>query len=867
MTEEHKLLPSAAWKPRAALAGLILIVGAAGTLRLNDCDLFNPDSPRYVMYSRPIVEGYGYRMIDVPGEAFYSWRPPGLSLLIAPAAWLCPDDTAAAKMIVLATLLFLVLAVFGCVRRISGNAWALLAAALVGLNPYSVFYATEVLTEVPYTAITIAVLWLLQSQETKPSRRQLFLAAALLAFLPLVRTIGIAFIAAVGLWAITSRRRWRCLPAPLAGVLGLAAWTLRNAQVGGATYTNSVTGELARVGIIGFLAKAAETGVFYAKALLGLLVPGFVGKPAYASAIVGASPDLEAWRIPALLIGGMIVLVSLYHMVRSRNEGGALALLYFVLYAGLLTIWPWRDERFVWPLVPLVWMFVKRGHMPTVVAAGTEAVRIPARRPVLVFRTALASVFCFALLLWQVSDCTRMAASNIQFRRDGDRFYRETIPSFYYCDWHAAGRWIREHSQPSARLLTWHAAVGVTAHRYQQRVMFETQTPEQLHQRIRDFSAQYLVIPTAQFGDGFAWHLLTGDPAFRYTPVYDARNVMVLEVSPNREGTVRVNDHGLAERLAACKQAVGRMPGRVDLQVRLGSMLSEAGQRDEALAVLQNAARHGGNARLYFEMGQLLMQSGQYTEAARAYDAAAGMPYAEPIADSLRHSAVRARELAARKPGDLTLEVQAAQMLDLAKKSLALLRYDGALRLVERALTLNSDSTEGLYLRGAIRQRHGEWEAAEKDFEAALAAGSEPSQRKLRLLRMARALEQNAPSSFRVGADEFPVDPRALSDHLQLAKLYREDGTPGLGLAVLERAAESLGDSPELLRTLAEAYRNYALCDSALVLYQQVLAMNADDADALRGVNECNALLTSPRQPAAASERTIGGRMTAGLQN
>ena len=88
--------------------------------------------------------------------------------------------------------------------------------AVVGTSPRFLSLATEVLTEVPYALGILAVLyWIGRWDESAGGTRRAAYAGVLvaLAFTPVVRTIGVALVAAVGLWSLTSRRRLKLLPA------------------------------------------------------------------------------------------------------------------------------------------------------------------------------------------------------------------------------------------------------------------------------------------------------------------------------------------------------------------------------------------------------------------------------------------------------------------------------------------------------------------------------------------------------------------------------------------------------------------------------------------------------------------------------
>ena len=246
---------------------LIGLFAWAGAMRLNDCDLFNPDSPRYLIYAQGMLNQGEYRAIDVPGQPLYSWRPPGHSLLLTPALMFRPYDVVAAKVMVLLTGALLLLAVHA-LAVLHGGRWSgPLAVALTGSSPVMLVLSTEVLSEVPYALAVLALLyWLgrvaeqheisnshtVQSAERldyssrvaeKPEISNTLRFAAIfvvLMWLPAIRTVGVSLIVAVGLWSLVSR--WRLpylLSAALAG--GSIYWRAQHGRAsGGDNYAASL---------------------------------------------------------------------------------------------------------------------------------------------------------------------------------------------------------------------------------------------------------------------------------------------------------------------------------------------------------------------------------------------------------------------------------------------------------------------------------------------------------------------------------------------------------------------------------------------------------------------------------------------------
>ena len=95
---------------RSPFTWLVLVIAGfalAAALRLNGLHLFNPDSPRYLIMSRAMINGHGYTPIDRPDGDMFMWRPPGMSTLLLPSSWLYPYKAIPAKVIIVAMTLLL----------------------------------------------------------------------------------------------------------------------------------------------------------------------------------------------------------------------------------------------------------------------------------------------------------------------------------------------------------------------------------------------------------------------------------------------------------------------------------------------------------------------------------------------------------------------------------------------------------------------------------------------------------------------------------------------------------------------------------------------------------------------------------------
>jgi Tfp pilus assembly protein PilF len=677
--------------------------------------------------------------------------------------------------------------------------------------------STEILSEVPYALGILLVMHGLESwdRSQKTSRWLPYLVAALaLSFTPIVRTVGVAMVVATGLWSLSKSRRWKFLPAVVAAAFGLGWLAWRNRVAGGSNYAGSLLQSLQEHGLAYVVAESFQTLAFYAAAYPGVLLPGLISEqPFYAQMVVGSLPSLHDFGPIAasvsLLISGVAV-IGLWH---RRSGVGYIGLVYLVLYVACLAIWPWRHERFLWPLIPMIWAYFPVGCaaigrlLPGQLRAFTQ--------PVLVMSL-------LALCVWQSLGDAALISTNQRLLADRDAFHKAEAPGFYFSDWRRAGEWIRENTAPHARVLSWQAAIGETAHRYQRRVQFESLSPDKVRQQISSFPARYLAITTAQFGLGFGWSQVFADPSYQLSVVYQDRDVTIFEVGPNRSGTVSRTGYAewIESQRLALDEVLARHPDRLDLLARKADLLQEQGHPDQALLIFEDLFHRGMvTVRICSSLGWLCFAEQKYELAAKYLELASGLPNAEPVAASLLEGAAKARERLANPADESTSQLVERSLRRIAAMVNAL-NLAGAERELETILPRDPDHAELNYWRGYLHHLSGEREQAEIRYRKSELAGSEKAKEKLELLQLEKALSRSTGDIAEVGGSAEFVDPNTNVAYIRLAKLYDEHGWSGRALALLESTRRRFGDRPEILAPLAELYLRFARPEDALPLFK-----------------------------------------------
>jgi tetratricopeptide (TPR) repeat protein len=763
---------------KARNRGLLLIVllalfALAGLARLNPFCLLEPDIPGYLLSSRSLATFDGYRDIDAPGEPRHAFRPPGLPLLLAPLSLASPYNVPAAKVLVLASTLLAFSLLWIYARKVCGDWAALLVLLLIAASPYSLLFATEVMSEFPYLAFLFAILLLLRGE----GRFRLSLLFLLLAFLPFIRTIGVVWIVAIGLLGLTRRVRWKWSIAAALALAPTLLWSWRNGSAGGPTYLGAILKDLEGSSASEHLERIGAGVWYYLEAFFGLLIPALEpGKPLYERVLVAPAPDLGGLfglaALPAIAFASLF-LCGLWS--RRKEEGGLIALQTMLLFTAL-AIYPPRHERLVWPLLPLALIYAVAG------------VRFLAERLRPVNWVTLAAA---ALLVgWQALACGLMVSTNLSWLRLGDRFYSEQAPPMYYADWQAAGRWIASSAPAEARILTRHSDVGFTARRYQDSLRFEELSPAVWRRSISQFHARYLVVPTTLCGRMFPFHLLDSDPVYNYEIVHEARDVAVLELLPNTTGHVGLQSSLLPEALRKCAEIKGRQPDRIDLTRRLAELLLRADRPEEAEQVLRVPIAAGvRDAGLHISLGMVFERQERYGEALDQFAIARRMPKAGLLLKRIDRGAERAQSaLALQRAGGPT----AQQLVESARRKMSILGFAQAREDADRALELAPAHPAALSLHADLQRVAGK----------------------------------------RVEAPEGLTEQQYIRRAVRLAG----EGRPGGALSLLEDARDLYPSSPAVKHRLADLYLFYGLVRESAALYREVLGSAPGNEAARRGL-------------------------------
>ncbi|WP_417392675.1 hypothetical protein [Gimesia sp.] len=815
---------------------LLLLILFSGMViaRWNQLYFYTPDSARYVIMAKSLVNGTGYREIDTPGEPLYAHRPPGMSLLLSPAALIAPYNVMGAKATVwlsglaMLTLLYLYVLQLHKSEQGSFNSkpdllyWpAILIAGMIAINPYTLFFSTLVMSEIPFMACSLAILYLLAVQTESPGKWHLACFTCLLIFLPFLRTIGIALVLAVGIWAIVRKTRWRWLIGVACSLLATGFWMFRNSALEKSGYTSVALQELKSQGVIGTVFNILQRSQTHFDSFCQKLFPDMPGAmPRYSRMILDENAILPGPVGVYLLLGAIVLALSCYGMIKRRRQGGTVALWYLIFSLGILSLWPWMQQRFTLPLLPVVLAFLPAGW-------GAFSNHFEVSRPL--FRKILFAACSLLLLLlagWQLKTDRALIDANLKMIRDPQNFYKDQLPPNQFSNWTAAGTWIRENTAPSARLITRRADIATTGHRFQKLNFFEITNAEQLHKEIQKLPADYLVTFSRDTVSAFPWHLLDQDLVYRMTPVYDKQGVMILKLEPNRSGTIRNQYWHPDDSLKLAKAAIEKFPHRLAFQVAYAQQLFATAHYDELIDYVGNLEQQQiTDVRLTNLLAWSYIKTKQYQKSIREFERAFSMPDQK----MLRRDLVRGINLAhdtleaSYQSGaqDEQPAVQSDQVdLQLAENYLRFSEITTAEQTLVKALKQSSaypgSAGKRHHLLAKIYLAEGRKQEAKQQLNHAIASGEAEAPQTLHMLQLEEKIEHLLKiPQISDDAKQEHLTSESIQDVLTLVSWYQESGVPGKALHLLERANVLIPNQPEILRLLIQSQLFYAQTSDA----------------------------------------------------
>jgi hypothetical protein len=310
------------------------------------------DDAIYTLLAKSLANGDGYRMMNLPGTPHATHYPPAYPLLLS-LLWRMapqfPDNVVIFKFTNAVLLAVAAGAMYWFARtRLKFDVLpAALVAAVGSASTMTLHLAGLVLSEPLFLALLFLSLPLIERAASEGRIRDAALAGALLGALAMVRTIGAVAIGALVLVLVLRKQARAALAVALGSALFLVPWQV---------WVSAHEGEIAPI-LVGkygaywpwMMDGYREGGMPFARDVVVQNLAGMGNSLSYA-----LMPVQHSWpRILALVALVPVVVAGLLVLVRRAPVLAG----FFVLYVGVIIVWPFHPHRFLialWPLLVLV---------------------------------------------------------------------------------------------------------------------------------------------------------------------------------------------------------------------------------------------------------------------------------------------------------------------------------------------------------------------------------------------------------------------------------------------------------------------------------------------------------------------------------
>ena len=523
---------------------------AAGALLVNETMVYTPDSVHYLAWARSLASLQGFR-IDLGSEpSRYVFNAPLYPLLLSPVAALWPWSVLAAKAATLMCGGAVVLIVFFFFRNHLGKGTALVAAAMLALNPLLLLFSTQILSDVPFLFCIIGSFWLCERimEQSAPCTRDVVLLALVSCAAILLREVGFTVVAAVMVSLLLRRRTTPLLWVLLAVLVTSGLWYVRNELIVAAAehpdlrnthllFSNVLTPPDSPM-TEEVLARWGAAGRFYGPFLGRLILAPLVPVSTYG---LEAAPDALLAALHVALDAVGIPLVLLTVLACGWGAAGPLRrstlavplLLLVACYAILIALYPVVDIRFLLPLLPILLYCAAAGVQDVLGRLSLRARRAAGAAVVLLVAGSL-----IPNLAW----VGNLGALNASYRRDPEKCLdalRANDPSTHPLALitRPAASWITAHSPENASAVSYYNDVGMGLDGRKVDRLNKLISPEEFENHLRDYGTSYVVsgMLAHEIPDFEAQMILAR--RFQFTPVFRFGDITVFSVSRKKQTT------------------------------------------------------------------------------------------------------------------------------------------------------------------------------------------------------------------------------------------------------------------------------------------------------------------------------------------
>lgn len=820
----------------ALIVGLFLFLTLT---RLNPTLLYTPDASSYIILSNTFFSHTFYHDYSMPENPVHILYPPMYPLMLLPATFFFGESILAAKAVSVIWAVLMLLGLYFLLKKSFGEKWALLGIFLASLSPIVIIFSTEVMAEISALMFAVYALFFLLKFREKFLWRYVFLSGMFIGFATLSRSIWISLIPVAILWLLLEKKWKQGILILLVSLAVIIPWQWRDKYqsektgMGGGSYVSQIlTMDLdpeAPNLALRFVKRIGNNVGYYQEYVSRMTnTPVFDANfsfPAYRSFFSPMSQKSEKIIFSAAIT---LILLGLFRSFWQNNKTRLVALAVLAHFT-LLMIFPYKEIRYLVPLIPFFLLFLFLG-----MALAASWLEILVKKIFPKFNISLVFVFLFLLVVF-------FSASNFYVNWQSSK---QNIPHFfmkgaisealrgdYKYEWGSkmigVGKWLRQNSSKESIIIQSRKELYF----YSQRMVNTSEpvtqiTVDEFDWMVFGSGAEYIVEETFVDKSPLDTKRL-GSSQYDIFPEVSVEDLTIFKVE-EKLFQEEFSNPNYDRELSFLADAANRNPMDFSAVNNLGVFLLKNKQYVEALKVLEDAVKlDPGSAQARFNLATAFLENEKYEEAEENFNAAKQIQFVHRLVPLIKNNLEIINIL---KKADLSEE--AKEKNDLYNQ-VALLyfkrgKYDRAKHFLEKAEEIYPNDAITQTGFGRVKEAQGDYKKAEEFYQKALKLNPQDKSITPFLYRvqMSEILKTGGKKEITLEGQKILVDSKKAESFNTLGIFCFKTGETVRAIAMFKKAIELKENYASPYENLGLLYENIGKFDKAKINYQKAYELN-----------------------------------------
>jgi 4-amino-4-deoxy-L-arabinose transferase-like glycosyltransferase len=162
---------------------------------------------RYLVWAESLSQGKGFIDETVPEPTRYVLHAPLYSVLLAPSQLFVNLSVVSAKVLTLLLAAVALFLFYVWLRKELGEVFAKVGLILITINPITLAYSTEILSELPFVLILMSMfLTLLNLSAETNDKKNFWILIFLLSLAGLLRETGVAVVLSIAFYLLLKKQ-------------------------------------------------------------------------------------------------------------------------------------------------------------------------------------------------------------------------------------------------------------------------------------------------------------------------------------------------------------------------------------------------------------------------------------------------------------------------------------------------------------------------------------------------------------------------------------------------------------------------------------------------------------------------------------